>query len=191
MKKAVVLLAEGFEEVEALTPVDYLRRAGVEVRTLGVAASTVRGGHGIAVQADIELSKLEVSKLTEEADCVVVPGGGKGAENLAASPAAVELIKRQFASGKLVAAICAAPAVVLHGACGILKGRRFTGFPGTEKNVVGATFSEDRVVEDGNLITSRSAGCAGEFSRAIVKALVGEKAADELAERVLLQSAGC
>jgi len=191
MKKAVVLLAEGFEEVEALTPVDYLRRAGVEVRTLGVAGSTVRGGHGIAVQADIELSKLEVSKLTEEADCVVVPGGGKGAENLAASPAAVELIKRQFASGKLVAAICAAPAVVLHGACGILKGRRFTGFPGTEKNVVGATFSEDRVVEDGNLITSRSAGCAGEFSRAIVKALVGEKAADELAERVLLQSAGC
>jgi protein deglycase len=98
----------------------------------------------------------------------------------------VELVKKQFAAGKLVAAICAAPAVVLHGACGILAGRRFTGFPGTEAKVSGAIFSEDRVVQDGNLITSRSAGCAGEFAYAIVNQLVGEDAADELAAKVLM-----
>ncbi|HTX73652.1 MAG TPA: DJ-1 family glyoxalase III [Rectinemataceae bacterium] len=181
MKKAVVLLAEGFEEVEALTPVDYLRRAGVEVKTIGVTGELVRGGHGITVAPDAGLSEL-----AGEFDCVVVPGGGRGADELAASTAATAFIKRQFTAGKLVAAICAAPAVVLHEACGILKGRRFTGFPGTESRVTGAHFSAERVVVDGNLITSRSAGCAGEFSRAIVEALVGADAARELAERVLL-----
>ena len=184
MKKAVVLLAEGFEEVEAITPIDYLRRAGIEVTIVGVGGTAIQGGHGIVVRSDIELSKLK-----GEADCVVVPGGGKGAANLAASPEAVALIKERFASGALVAAICAAPAVVLHSACGILKGRRFTGFPGTEKDVTGANFSEDRVVVDGNLITSRSAGCAGEFARAIVRSLLNESDAWELGERVLLQPA--
>jgi 4-methyl-5(b-hydroxyethyl)-thiazole monophosphate biosynthesis len=197
MKKTIILLADGFEEVEALTSVDYLRRAGIDVRTVGVTGSIVQGGHGILVRADIELSELSGA-----VDCVVVPGGGKGAENLAASPAVVELIRRQFSSGALVAAICAAPAVVLHEACGILAGRKFTGYPGTEKGVQGvdfheadfreaefreADFREDRVVVDGNLITSRAAGCAGEFAYAIVKALLGAKEAQELADKVLLQ----
>ncbi len=182
MKKAVVLLAEGFEEVEALTPVDYLRRAGIDVQTAGVSGSVVRGGHGMSLQADIELSEF-----SGPVDCVVVPGGGKGAENLAASPAVVDLIRRQFSSGGLVAAICAAPAVVLHEACGILAGRTFTGYPGTEARVSGADFRESRVVVDGNLITSRAAGCAGEFAYAIVESLVGTEAAEELADRVLLQ----
>jgi 4-methyl-5(b-hydroxyethyl)-thiazole monophosphate biosynthesis len=187
MKKTIILLADGFEEVEALTSVDYLRRAGIDVRTVGVTGSIVQGGHGILVRADIELSELSGA-----VDCVVVPGGGKGAENLAASPAVVELIRRQFSSGALVAAICAAPAVVLHEACGILAGRKFTGYPGTETRVQGADFREadfreDRVVVDGNLITSRAAGCAGEFAYAIVKALLGAKEAQELADKVLLQ----
>ncbi|MDA8425286.1 MAG: DJ-1/PfpI family protein [Treponema sp.] len=181
MKKALVLLAEGFEEVEALTPVDYLRRAGVEVKTAGLAGSIVEGGHGILVRADMELSEF-----SEAVDCLIVPGGGKGADNLAASPAVVELVRRHFAAGGLVAAICAAPAVVLHEACGILAGRRFTGFPGTETRVSGAEFRKDRVVVDGNLITSRAAGCSGEFAYAIVEALVGKAAAEELADRVLL-----
>jgi protein deglycase len=181
MKRACVLLAEGFEEVEALTPVDYLRRAGIEVRTVGISGSVVRGAHGIAVQADAGPEGLDGAY-----DCVVVPGGSPGAANLAASPGVVALVKRHFAEGKLVAAICAAPAVVLHGACGILAGKRFTGYPGTEAKVSGASFSEDRVVMDGNLITSRSAGCAGEFSYAVVNALAGEDAADELASKVLL-----
>jgi protein deglycase len=181
MKRACVLLAEGFEEVEALTPVDYLRRAGVEVRTVGPGGREVRGAHGIVVRAD-----AGPEGLAEVYDCVVVPGGSPGAANLAARAEVAALVKRHFAEGKLVAAICAAPALVLHGACGILAGKRFTGYPGTEASVSGASFSEDRVVMDGNLITSRAAGSAGEFSYAVVKALVGEDAADELASKVLL-----
>jgi len=181
MKKACVLFADGFEEVEALTPVDYLRRAGIDVRLVGVANRDVVGGHDVRVDCDITLDEYD-----ESFDILVLPGGGLGTANLAASPEAVALIKKHFASGKLLAAICAAPAVVLHEACGILSGRKFTGFPGTEKKVSGATFVEERVVVDGNLITSRAAGTAGEFSLAIVSAALGEKAAKKLAESVLL-----
>ena len=183
MKTACVLLADGFEEVEAVTPIDYLRRAGIEVHILGVTGKTVSGSHGIKIEASVGASGFN-----GDYDCIVVPGGARGAANIAASPAAVYLIKRHFGAGKLVAAICAAPAVVLHSACGILKGRRFTAYPGTESKVEGAVFSEDRVVADGNLITSRAAGSAGEFAYAIVSALEGEGAAAELAKKILLQS---
>jgi 4-methyl-5(b-hydroxyethyl)-thiazole monophosphate biosynthesis len=183
MKTACVLLADGFEEVEATTPIDYLRRAGIEVHILGVTGRKVSGSHGIKIEAE-----LGSEGFNRDFDCVVVPGGTRGADNLAASPMAVYLIKRHFASGKLVAAICAAPAVVLHSACDILRGRRFTCYPGLEAKVEGASFSAERVVVDGNLITSRSAGTAGEFARAVVLALQGEAAAAKLAEDVLLQS---
>ena len=183
MKTACVLLADGFEEVEAVTPIDYLRRAGIEVHIIGVTGKTVSGSHGIRIEAT-----LGAEGYNGDYDCVVVPGGGRGADNIAANPAAVYLIRRHFEAGKLVAAICAAPVVVLHAACGILKGRRFTGYPGTEAKVEGAYFSPDRVVVDGNLITSRAAGSAGEFAIAIAAALVGEGAGAELASSVLLQS---
>jgi 4-methyl-5(b-hydroxyethyl)-thiazole monophosphate biosynthesis len=183
MKTACVLLADGFEEVEAITPIDYLRRAGVDVKILGVTGKTVSGSHGIKIESD-----LGSEGLAKDYDCVVVPGGGRGADNLAASPSAVYLIKRHFAAGALVAAICAAPAVVLHGACDILKGKRFTCYPGLEDKVSGATFSEDRVVVDGTLVTSRGAGTAGEFAAAIVRELVGGAAAENLAAKVLLQA---
>ncbi len=183
MKTACVLLADGFEEVEAVTPIDYMRRAGIEVHILGVTGKTVSGSHGIRIEAG-----LGAEGFNADYDCIVVPGGARGADNIAANPAAVYLIKRHFGAGKLVAAICAAPAAVLHSACGILAGRRFTGFPGTEAKVEGAIFSEERVVVDGNLITSRAAGSAGEFSYAIISALEGERAAAEVANKVLLQS---
>ena len=181
MKTACVLLAEGFEEVEALTPVDYLRRAGVQVTVIGVTGNEPTGAHGVAVKADHGREALKV-----DYDCVVVPGGGKGAENIAASVEAVELIKRHAGSGKLVAAICAAPVTVLHEACGLLAGRRFTCYPGLESKVAGAAFVEERVVVDGKLITARAAGCSGEFAYAVTNALAGEEAADLLAEKVLL-----
>jgi protein deglycase len=182
MKTACVLLADGFEEVEAVTPIDYLRRAGVDVKTLGVTGKSIAGSHGIKIEAD-----LGSEGFSRDFDCVVVPGGGRGADNIAASPQAVFLIKRHFGAGKLVAAICAAPAVVLHGACGILQGRRFTCFPGLESKVSGALFSEDRVVVDGRLVTSRSAGSAGEFAFAVVRELLGAETARDLAEKVLLR----
>jgi protein deglycase len=181
MKTACVLFADGFEEVEALTPVDYLRRAGVEVTTIGVTGPRPVGSHGVAVAAD-----RGAEALAADYDCVIVPGGGKGSANLAASPQVAELVRRHFAAGKLVAAICAAPALVLHGACGILAGKRFTCYPGMETQVSGASFVEERVVVDGKLITARAAGCSGEFAYAIVNELVGEDGADTLAEKVLL-----
>ena len=183
MKKACVILAEGFEEVEAITPIDYLRRAGVEVLTLGVGGMSIRGSHGILVEAE---ALLETASSATDWDCVVVPGGGVGARNIASSHEAVALIRAQASAGRLVAAICAAPAVVLHGACGLLGGRRFTGYPGTETQVTGATFVPDRVVVDGNLVTARGAGCAGEFARSVVAILVGKEAAADLASKVLL-----
>ncbi|HWR12921.1 MAG TPA: DJ-1 family glyoxalase III [Rectinemataceae bacterium] len=184
MKKACVLIAEGFEEVEALTPVDYLRRAGVEVTLFGLGGRSVRGARGITVVAD---AVLEDASVDVGFDAVVVPGGMPGAKNLAESRAAREFIVRHFEGGKLVAAICAAPAVVLHEGCGILKGRRFTGYPGTERQVTGAVFTSGRVVVDGNLITSRGAGTAGEFAIAIIEALMGENAARTVADCVLLK----
>jgi protein deglycase len=182
MKTACILMADGFEEVETITPIDYLRRAGIDVKILGVTGKTVSGSHGIKVESD-----FGTEGFAKDYDCVVVPGGGRGAGNIAASPSAVYLIKRHFGAGKLVAAICAAPAIVLHGACGILQGRRFTCFPGLEAKVSGAAFSEERVVVDGNLITSRAAGTSGEFAAAIVSALLGADAAKDLAEDVLLR----
>ena len=188
MKRACVLLADGFEEVEAITPIDYLRRAGVEVVTAGMTGLEVTGGHDVDVRTDTSLAEVA----GETFDAVVVPGGGGGTANLATSALVRDFIRRHFAAGKIVAAICAAPAVVLHESCGILAGKRFTGYPGTEAKVTaasgaaGAVFVADRVVVDGNLITSRAAGTAGDFAYVLVTALVGEEAADTLAEKVLL-----
>lgn len=183
MKKACVLLADGFEEVEALTPIDYLRRAGVEVIVAGIDEREVTGSHSIRVDADCTLDELD-----EDFDALVLPGGKRGSANLAANAEVLALVRRYFASGRLVAAICAAPAVVLHKAAGILKGKRFTSYPGTEVEVEGAIFSTERVVTDGNLITARSAGCAGEFSVAVIAHLLGADKAEEIAKQVLLRS---
>lgn len=185
MKKACILLAEGFEEVEAITPADYLRRAGVEVTILGVGGREIKGSHGITVSADATLDSEKDAPLF---DAVILPGGMPGAKHLAESKDVVDLIQHHYAAGRIVAAICAAPAVVLHGACNLLQGKRFTGFPGTESQVKGGLPLAERVVIDGNLITSRSAGTAGEFAVAIAAALVGGKAAGSVAESVLLRT---
>jgi len=200
-KKIVALLAEGFEEVEAVTPIDYLRRAGVEVtvaaagRKAGEKNPLVRGSHGIAVMADTSLADLIKMKKTVPAewDGVVIPGGLPGADNLAASKEAGAFIMEMAHEGKLICAICAAPARVLS-PLGLLAGKQFTCFPGEEERVIaagsasaGAKWKQDRVVIDGNFITSRGAGTAGEFACAIIGKLLGEAEAKKLAERVLLQ----
>lgn len=169
-----ILLADGFEEVEAITPADFLRRAGLDVRLVGLTGRQVRGGHDIVVSADTTLAEL-----TQDLDALIIPGGGKGAENIAASPPALDLIRKTHGSGKLVAAICAAPAVVLHKA-GILAGRRVTCFPGLESRLTGCTFSEERVVVDGPVLTSRAAGTSAEFSLAVIELLVGKVKAEEI-----------
>ncbi|MDR1173934.1 MAG: DJ-1/PfpI family protein [Treponema sp.] len=188
-KKVLVLLAEGFEEVEAVTPVDYLRRAGIEVVTLSLGASReVNGSHGIAVRADLLLG--DCAPRAADWDAVLCPGGMPGAANIAARAEAGSFIREMAGEGKLIAAICAAPAVILA-PLGLLAGKRYTCFPGMEKEISStlnraAQWTEDRVVRDGNILTGRAAGTAGEFAAAIIGALLSEKEGRAIAEKVLL-----
>ncbi|MDR3172193.1 MAG: DJ-1/PfpI family protein [Treponema sp.] len=189
-KKAIIFLAEGFEEVEAITPIDYLRRAGIEVSTVAVGSkgtNEVKGAHGIPVIADTSLSALAgAGRLTGASwDAVLLPGGIPGAPNLAASGELGAFLKDMAGAGKLVTAICASPAVVLF-PLGLLKGRRFTGYPGTEQEVSGAQWSEGTVVIDGNIITSRGAGTAAAWATAIIGKLLDEGTAQTIASAVLL-----
>jgi len=184
----VLLLAEGFEEVEAITPADFLRRAGVDLRLVGVTDRVVAGSHGIRVTADTTLAELgaEANQGDQEIEGIIVPGGMPGAANIAASEDALSLVRRLFAAHKLVAAICAAPAVVLT-AAGVVKDRKVTCFPGFEERFegTGARFVPERVVEDRNLITSRGAGTAAEFAVRLIERIVGREEALEIHRRTL------
>ena len=182
MKRVCVLLAKGCEEVEAITPIDYLRRAGAEVVIAGIEGLQIQGAHGIVIAAQTELSKIQ----SDDFDCIVIPGGGPGSAAIAADGHCVAFIRRHAAANKLIAAICAAPALVLGEACGLLAGRRFTCYPGMESRVPGGKFSEGRVVTDGLFITSRGPGTAGEFAVAIARILIGNNVADQLASAILL-----
>lgn len=182
MKRVVVLLADGFEEVEAITQIDFLRRSGLDVVVAGVNARDIIGGHDIRVNSDIT-----VDELTGEIDAVVIPGGTVGAENIAADDPSVSLVRRMLEAGKLVAAICAAPAVVL-GQHGLIGDRTFTCYPGFEDRVSTGTFSESRVVVDGNLITSRGPGTSAEFAHEIIRNLVSADAAEDLKTQTLYAS---
>lgn len=173
-KKIAVLLAPGFEEVEAITPIDFLRRAEIETLVVGVGGTSITGAHGITLITDIEVHDLGTGF-----DGVVIPGGMPGASNLAASEDVSRFITRLFKEGGLVASICASPAVVLSG-LNILEGREVTCYPGFENRLKSGNFVEERVVRDGNLITSRGPGTAAEFAVAIIEYLAGQSAAEKV-----------
>jgi 4-methyl-5(b-hydroxyethyl)-thiazole monophosphate biosynthesis len=190
-KKIVLLLADGFEDVEAVTPIDYLRRAGVEVTVASVGGTrTVKSSRSLTVQADTTLAELarEGKLRSDQWDGVIIPGGMPGATNVAASVTAATLIKDLAAAKKMIGAICAAPAVVL-GPLGVLAGRRFTCYPGMEKDVSGAYWAgeKDRVVVDGTLITSRGPGTAGEWAKEMITRLVDTAMAEKIAQATLLR----
>lgn len=179
-KTVLVVLAEGFEEIEAITPIDVLRRAGLEVTTVGVGGREVTGSHGITVVAD-----TTIREIAELPDAIVLPGGMPGAENLSRSGALRDLLKRMNDDGRPIGAICAAPAVALA-PTGILDGRTATCYPGFENHFGKAiVFSDDRVVADGNVITSRGPGTALEFSLALAASLAGADTEKEVSQRML------
>jgi 4-methyl-5(b-hydroxyethyl)-thiazole monophosphate biosynthesis len=181
-KTALVFLADGFEEVEAVTPIDFLRRAGVDVVTVAVGeAKTVAGSHGVQVVADMTVA--EAGGLSH--DAVILPGGMPGSANLAASGRVGAIVRAAVLKGKLVAAICAAPAVVLA-PLGILAGKKFTCFPGMEKDVTGAKWAADDVAVDGTVITSRGAGTAALFALAVIEYLLGREAAEKIGKTTLV-----
>ena len=176
-----VFLAEGFEEIEALTPVDMLRRAGLEVKTVAVGDSnTLIGAHGIRVVADMN----EKDYCDHEPLAIILPGGMPGTTNLENSATVSAAIIEAASRGSLICAICAAPSIL--GITGLLKGRKATCFPGFEEYLDNAIVVDERVVREGNVITSKGMGCAAEFSHAIIEALLGTEKADEIAKSAFI-----
>lgn len=169
-----MFLANGFEETEAIAPLDIMRRAGIEVKTVGIGSKTVTGSHGIAVTADLTENEIDFDSI----DGVVLPGGMPGTTNLASSKTVNTAIDKAAQKGVLLAAICAAPSVL--GEKELLKGKRATCYPGFEEKLLGATVTGTPVAADGNVITAWGAGAAVRFGFTIVELLCGKEKAEAL-----------
>ena len=169
-----VFLADGFEEIEALAPVDVLRRGGLQVKTVGIGGNKATGSHNITVSCDLSETQVDFSDI----EAVILPGGMPGTLNLEKSDTVSRAIKFAAENGKLIGAICAAPSIL--GKAGLLRGKRATCFPGFEEYLSGAVVCDEPAVRDNNIITSRGAGAALDFAFLLLAALKGEKAANEL-----------
>ena len=180
MKKAAVLLADGFEEIEALTAVDLLRRARIYVDTISISDDyMVNGSHGINVQTEDLFAEVDFG----EFDMLVLPGGMPGTANLDAHDGVRRVVREFCEKGKYVGAICAAPSIL--GNMGLLKGKRGTCFPPFEDRLSGAVLVKAPVVQDGNIITSRGMGTAIEFGLKLVEVLTYKAKADEIAQSII------
>lgn len=182
MKKVSVILADGFEEIEALTVVDLLRRAQIYVGTVSATDEyIVHGAHGINVQTEDLFEEVNFV----ESDMIVLPGGMPGTTNLNDHAGVRRVVKDFYEEGKYVAAICAAPTVLAN--LGILKGKRITCFPTVENQIQGAVITRMSATVDGNIITGRGAGTAIDFALKLIDALSGPDKAREIAEAILYQ----
>lgn len=180
MKKVIVFLAEGFEEIEAISIIDTLRRAQISVTTVSVGEDKmVKGAHNVSVQADKLFDEVDFTSY----DMVVLPGGMPGAKNLQ-EHAGVEQQVLAFAKDKHIAAICAAPMVL--GGLGLLKGKRATCYPGFEPELIEATITNEPVTVDGNIITGKGPAFAIKFALQIVETLMGKATHDEVSSGLLL-----
>lgn len=173
----LVFLANGFEETEAIAPIDILRRNGQKVVTVGIGEEVITGSHGVTVATDA--TELELA-LSDEIDMIVLPGGMPGTLNLEKSKAVQDTIDYCAKNGKYIGAICAAPSII--GKKGLLKSRKATCFPGFEEFLEGADFTGGPVEQDGNFITARGAGVAVEFGLKLVEVLSGKPASDKIRE---------
>ena len=163
-------LAKGFEEVEAIATIDVIKRAEIDICTVGIGSKIVCGAHNIPVFCDYEENEVSLDNV----DAVILPGGMPGTLNLEKNKTVNSFIDFAFANNKLIAAICAAPSILGHK--GLLKGKQATAFPGFEEELEGAAISDEYVVTDGNIITARGMGAAIDFGLAIVSYFQGEKA---------------
>lgn len=179
----IVFLADGFELVEALTPVDMLKRAGKEVVTVSITScKEVKSSCGVTVTSDITANVFNALN-KDEIECVILPGGMPGAKNLRECDFVCDTVKLCANDGKIIGAICAAPFIL--GELGILKGRNAICFPGFEDKLTDADISEDKVVTDGNIITAKGMGIALQFSYEIIRALCGKNKADEIIKSIM------
>ncbi len=179
----IVLLADGFEEIEALTPVDMLRRAGLTVKTVGIGGKIAVGSHGIAVVCDCLPEEINLSDVS----AAIFPGGMPGSLNLDASPFTDEVIGEINKKGGRLAAICAAPLV--FGRRGLLAGKRATCYPGFEKELIGATVTGEDVVTDGNITTAKGMGVSLAFSKELISLIVSPEKAEELSGAIMERTA--
>lgn len=175
-----VFLAEGFEEVEALAPVDMLRRAKLEVTTVGVTGKLVKGSHGIPVTADITADELHIDAKME---MIVLPGGMPGTLNEEASPVVQAAIDYCAENDRWIGAICAAPSILGHK--GLLQGRTAVCYTGFEKDLTGAEIGASGVVTDGKIITARGAGAAVDFGLTLVGAILGKETQAQIRASIL------
>ena len=177
-----MLLGTGFEETEAIAPLDLLRRAGVQVMTVGVNGKTVYGGHGIGIEADITLAEMDLTAL----DMIILPGGLGGVASVRASQEAMQTLRFAWENDKFVAAICAGPTVLAD--LGITDGKNATCYPGCESGMGSANIAKNAAcVRDGKLITGTSAGCAIPFGLALIEALKGKEIADTIAKQIVIR----
>jgi protein deglycase len=181
-KKAIVILADGFEDIEAITVIDILRRAGIEVTACGLDSKKVKGSKGIVIDSDEMLEDNDI-----EYDACILPGGMPGSENLAKSENVKKILLEMDNQGKIIGAICAAPAIVLA-PLGVLNDKSATCYPGMEEAFSDSTdFKVDDIVIDGNIITSRGPATALKFAIALVDALCGSTVAQKIANATLLK----
>lgn len=182
MSRVLVLLAAGFEEIEAVAVIDLLRRAGIDTRTASLGPREVTGSHGITVAADLALDSVD----PDDFEMIVLPGGLPGADHLKADNRVLALLRRFAVAGRYTAAICAAPGVLAH--AGLLDGRTATSYPGFLRpdSAPGLKLSEAPVVIDGKVVTSRGPGTAMEFGLALIGLLEGSQAAQIVRDRLQL-----
>ena len=177
-----VLLGTGFEELEALAPIDLMRRAGIDVLSVGINGKTVYGGHNIGVQADITIEEMNLADL----EMIVLPGGLGGVASARASTKAMDALRFAWENNKYVAAICAGPTVLadLH----ITDNMQATCYPGCESGMGNAKISANvPCVRDGNLITGTSAGCAIPFALLLIETLKGTETAESIAKQIVIR----
>jgi 4-methyl-5(b-hydroxyethyl)-thiazole monophosphate biosynthesis len=176
-----MFLGTGFEETEAIAPLDLLRRAGVEVKTVGLNGPVITGSHGIGVAADMQIEDLDIS----DAEMIILPGGLGGVASIRACDKAMDAVRAVSEQGNFVAAICAGPTVLAD--LGITEGKQATCYPGCESGMGNARMVDVAAVRDGKLITGTSAGCAIPFGLALVEALRGTEEADRIAQQIVIR----
>ena len=176
-----MLLGTGFEETEAIAPLDLLRRAGVEVMTVGLNGLVIRGSHGICVEADMEIEENDFKDL----EMIILPGGLGGVASIRSCKAAMETVRKAWEDGKYTAAICAGPTVLAD--LGITDGKKASCYPGCEGQMGSAIMVNEAAVTDGKLITGTSAGCAIPFGLALITALKGQDEADRIAQQIVIR----
>ena len=176
-----MLLGTGFEETEAVAPLDLLRRAGIETATVGLNGKIIKGSHGIGIEADLEIGQLDLTTL----DGIILPGGLGGVASIKACPEALEAVRFAHENGKLVAAICAGPTILAE--LGITDSRSATCYPGCEEQMGTARMVEAAAVIDGKLVTGTSAGCAVSFGLALIEVLKGKEEAQRIKQQIVIR----